>query len=360
MTIENTATMLEPTTEVLETTSLEQMPELPQERPQPTNVPFHLLIASSHAKLQTLAKHFDLSDLRLLTDIERKGHLPPAGFKRGQALDGLLGKVEHTISIGVVIDEVWVQALLDNNPMAKSVWRSIESKLFGHRTNSQRRLVIVAADKKIESMREAEAKGEVLSVISGQPLPSNWIEARPAKVEKKAATKPQVAKKQVPKEQAVQKPQGKPQKAAKPTGEKSVPVRKDVPSKAPQRVLPGRSRHGQTNPLHQDIYLMCKGHYGPVGSIELLDPKVQKVMQHHTGAGLVSSEDAVRVLYETLLSHSSRSYWGTANLLRDLVTAGGRGPTEVMMALSSWIALIPAQDHTGQPIPQPKPNPALQ
>ena len=324
----------------------------------PSNNPFHLIIGTSHTQVEKIAGHYGLSHVRFLDDLERQLRLPGEGFKRGQTLDRFLGEESPaTVTLAVVQDDVWVEMLRTNGPMAASVWRSLESKLFGHRTNGQRLMVIIGQVPSGMGVRQAADAGHLLVINSGQALPTGWVPQRqkkevnkvPVKAPVKNASQYGLVGKVAPKKAAVGE-----KKPATPLKDKGVAKERTVKGQAP------RARHaGPTNPIYGDLYLLCKGHYGPVGDAQQLEARARRVIQHHTGAGMVFQDEICKMLFDTLLAFSSRSYWGGFKLLRDLVNSVGRGPLEAAQTLSGWIAMIPVNDNEGRALPQPQPNPAF-
>lgn len=323
----------------------------------PTNVPFNLIIAPSLELVRKIAKHYDLSDVRNVDEL----HLPAGGAKRGDALNELLGKTENTVTLAVVIDGPWIGQLLANTAMSASVWRSIESKLVGHRTGSQRHLIVVA-DAFTTNVRDAQAANLVQSIVSGQSLPNNW---KPPMVKPEAKKTEKVIKAQTKSAKGPQvegrgnreKPEGQKVKAANTHGQSGKKSDRPVidrskKTKAPRAV-------GSNQSLHDDLYLLSKAHYGLCNGPVFLE-KAQKVIAHHTGmAGGIPVDLVVTHLFRTLIAKSSRGYWGGFNLLQSVVEAGGQNPGEVVNTLNGWIGAIPARDAQGQEIPQPKANPQL-
>lgn len=360
----------------------------------PTNVPFNLIVTTSMEQAKKIARHYDLSDVRNVDDLK----LPNGGAKRGDALNELLGKCENTITLVVLADSPWVNALLKNMPgMAASVWRSVESKLVGHRTNGQRNLIVVGNDF-TSGIRDAETAGNLLVLLNGQPLRSNW---KPNNAPKAKTDKPEGKKVRHVVEGQVglnadgvgQPDKKKPTKVKNTTNrtklsialdpndpnpthtvestmgefiDKSLRARKDAKAaklgKGERPQVDRGSKNKGPKPmvsnqgLHDDLYLLAKNHYGPCTGPALLE-KAQKIIAHHTGIGGEISVDMVcSHLFRTLIAKSNRGYWGGFDLLKGLVAAGGQGPEEVAATLNGWIATIPAVDAKGALIPQPKMN----
>jgi hypothetical protein len=330
--------------------------------PIPSNVPFNLIVATSAAQVQKIAKHFDLNDVRFVDNLK----LPLGGAKRGDALNELLGKVEHTVTLAVTTDAPWVQTLLSNSAMASSVWRSIESQLLGHRTGSQRNLLIVATDFN-GGCREAENAGQLLVVHSGAPLPNNWKPER-ARIE----TKKPEGKKVQTKAPIEKKVQGdKPTKIKNatrsgvvhnPEGFKvhGVKTGRDLkPQLDRSKKTKGPRPTGSNESLYDDLYLLSKGHYGvPTGPHYIV--KAQQLIAHHTGfGGNITLHMVVVNLFRTLIAKSSRGFWGGFHVLQSVIEAGGQGTEELIETLNGYIGTIPARDGQGNEIPQPKANQQL-
>lgn len=337
---------------------------------QPTNVPFNLIVTASREAAQKIAAHYGLSDVRFVNDLT----LPAGGPKRGAALNELLGKLDHTVTLVVLVQEVWVSALVKNLPlMASSVWRSVESQLMGHHTIEQRNLLVVAADLK-GAVGDAEEAGTLLCLNKGRQLPNNW---RPQKVlNKPAAIKVQ------PVAAAVKGNQTKRERPGKSERQASAPPTfgKVYQGNAPSSLKVKNATHsgkvgnpdglkmsktdrtkrnkpaGNNARLHDDLYLLAKGHYGPVERDAFL-VKAGVVMAYHAGSAGNSGFGLNKIattLFQTLINKSSRGYWGGFNVLKEMVGAGAQGQTELVMALFAQIAAIPVVDAAGQPLTQPK------
>lgn len=305
----------------------------------PTNVPFNLIVTNSEANAVKLAKHYDVTTLR---NIDELG-LPNGGAKRGDALNELLGRFEETVTLVVTTDDTWVKALLDNHPvMAAMVWRSIESKLLGHRTDGQRNLLVVGMDLDA-GVRAAQDKGLVRSFTGGSRVSTVW---RPSK---QAAEKPNRAPALEPTKQKAA--QGKPQqpKQAKQPKTETKNQKVDVKTPAQRPAKFDRSkRTPQNNAQIDDLYLACKNHYGHV--IPVAAPSVMReVLRFHSGLTQVTDEMIVQQLFHTLVAKAPRSQWGTFAVLRDLTMAGSRGVGEVINELVSQISLIKPTDLAAEP-----------
>lgn len=367
----------------------------------PQNVPFNLIVAQSRAQVHNIATHFDLSDVRFVDDLK----LPEGGPKRGDALNELLAAQDHTVTLAVLVEAPWIDTLVDNSSMAAGVWRSVETKLLGHRTSQQRNLII-AAKLFVGSVRKAEDEGRLVSIIAGQPLPNHWKPARP--VAEKPAKKLEFVKKpeQMQKDQARRKKstsvdpaatvdflmtehakqkkvrvvlEGKvglnangvknfPQKVkgATPSGKVGNPggfqMAKPEGKGKPDRSQKNKQRQAYGNEaLYNDLYLLCKGHYGTAGG-ELLVCKAAVILEHHTGVKKFAGDcvqQLASALFQTLITKSGRGYWGGFNLLQQLAVAGGKGPYAVVETLSTWINNIPVRDAAGHEIAQPAVTTAL-
>lgn len=327
----------------------------------PTNVPFNLIIASSIDQVRTIAKHFDLSDVRFVDNLK----LPATGAKRGDALNELLGKTENTITLAIVTDAPWVQALLSNNPMASSVWRSIESQLLGHRTGGQRNFMVVAYNVSA-GCREAENAGTLMAIVSGQPLPSNWKPERKVEAKKpegkKTQAKPQGEKKAQPQKSQKVKTATLSGVVGNPEGFKAHGV-KTGKGERPQIDRSKKQKTarpaGSNASLHDDLYLLAKGHYG-ANTGEAFLTKAKQLIVHHTGFGGNVTTHMVAVnLFRTLIAKSSRGFWGGFNVLQSTIDAGAESPEQLVSVLNGYIGTIPAVDGQGNAIVQPKANQQL-
>lgn len=361
----------------------------PAPKPIPQNNPFNLIIAQSASDVQKIAKHFDLADVRFIDDVEKKAHLPASGIKRGAALDRYLGKIDHTVTLAVTLDAIWIDALLAHSSMATSVWSSIESKFFGHKTVDQHNLLVVAGAI-TGGVREAEEKKKLVQLSAGQPFPTAWRPARQPRTEKKNEQKVKVdnnGKNGQKKVEAKQQNQSKGNKAPAPLygvvgnpggqlppggkvqGKQNKPqadVKREVLDHNNQKMLRDKNRPQKTlrhagngSPLLGDLYLLCKHMFGPVGSVDVLNTKASRILQHHTGSYQITQEDIVKQLFATLVAFSHRSHWGSFPFLQELVNASARGPEEVAQLLSGYIATIPVNDQDGNAIGQPKVSKSL-
>lgn len=333
--------------------------------PQSTNVPFNLIITTTRAQAEKIAKHFDLSTLRFVDSL----HLPPGGAKRGDSLNELLGRLEQTVTLVLLCDDVWLNALLTDMPgMAAMVWRGIESKLMGHRTNGQRNLLIVAGDFDA-GVRQAENALKLQVFTSGTPLHHSW---KPP-VSRPVPPKKLVSRDKAPRVQQVVKPETKAVPEMSPERAWHTPIDKTVGlgespksfgSKSPKQLDRSKKDKGPRpagNPhgLQNDLYLLSKGHYG-LATGHLFLEKAREIIAHHTGmGGVIPMELVCTHLFRTLIAKSSRGYWGGFNLLQNLVDAGGQSPQEVAGSLNGWIGNIPARDAAGKDILQPNVNRAL-
>lgn len=322
-------------------------------KPKPTNVPFHLIVTNSEASARIIAKHYDLSDVRMLDSIP---HLPQGGMRRGEAIQNYLGKFEQTLTLVVIADEAWVKALLTQmSGMAAMVWRSIEEQLLGGRTDLQRQLLVVGMDV-TKGVRQAAENGQLVSFTAGVRVPSSW---RPNKSAK--STKEPQAKRNAPK-QAAPKVEGQQEKKAP---QQVVKVKdKSVPK--PGKVRPDRSQKvrgprppGNSNGTVEDLYLACKGHYGPTGSSYGVD-LIKNVIKFHSGVQHVSDEAAAQRLFHTLVKMSGHGYWGSYSLVQSIIKAGAQNPKAVLDELIGHIGMIPAKDSKGEDIAQPSINQKLQ
>lgn len=369
-----------------ETKAEADTPDAPAAKPIRRNNPFNLIIAQSAADVSKIAKHYDLSDVRDLTQIEQQGRIPADGIKRGEALDRYLGKVDHTITIAILLEPIWIEALLSHSQMATSVWRSIESKLFGHKTTEQRNFMVVASGVS-NGVRQAEEDKKLVSFTCGHKLPVTWRPERTrpepkkqndnVKVDnqgknggKKVEAKQQSQKgKQNPqhKQAGIHGQLGNPGAPIGPGGKVTTKSTKTSPqvqregAHHSQKMLreQGRPARGMRNlgngsPMLADLYLFCKGGFGPVGSVDIVTTKAARIIQHHTGTVNVQDDDIVKQLFATLIAFSQRSHWGGFQLLQDLVNASARGPGEVAYMLSGYITTIPVRDQDGNEIEQPK------
>lgn len=351
----------------------------------PANHTFNLIIASSIEEVRTLARRHGLSNLHFLSDVERQGRLPTSGPARGAALDRFLGeRNEATLTLAIIQADSWVSALLNpNSTLSRSVWRSIESSLMGHRTNQRRNMVVVGSGCMYFERLEAEAKGQLIVVEGGQPLPTHWRPER-SRTEKPAKTLSTSTKKTMENH-----PKRRKEERMKRTGNtKSVEKRPGIKKplvggvKGFQEARKKRGgRAGNGNPALNDLYLLCKGHYGPVGEASRLLTWTKETLRFHaqtidgprrseftpietlqhshkTGLGThdVSDEDAIKQLFHTLVAHSTRAHWGGFSLLQELVSSAARGTQETAQTLAGWIATIPARDTDGQEIVQPQVN----
>lgn len=355
----------------------------PAPKPIPQNNPFNLILALSNHDVQKIAKHFELSDVRFIEDVEKKAHLPTEGIKRGNALDRYLGKIDHTVTLAVVLEPIWIEALLTNNAMATSVWRSIESKFFGHKTVDQRNLIIVAGTIN-GGVRESEEKNKLVKLTAGHPFPTAWRPQRQQRTEKKTEQKKvdnngkngqkKVEAKQQPKKAQQDKPaplygvvgnpggeigkggkvQAKPNKPMADLKRESADHNNQKMLREKNRPLKTLRHAGNGSPLLGDLYLMCKHMFGTVASVDSLNTKATRILHYHTGSVNVTQEDIVKQLFAALVAFSQRSHWGSFPFLQDLVNASARGADEVAQMLSGYIATIPVRDQDGNEILQPK------
>jgi len=323
----------------------------------PTNVPYNLIVTTNREQVKRIAKHFDLSDVRFVDDLD----LPSGGAKRGDALQHLLGQTENTITLALITDDPWVSALISNMPgMSASVWRSIESQLLGHRTGGQRNFMIFANTFNT-GVREAEDNGKLMAIVAGQPLPHNWKPAPAPKAEAKPVqAKPQVEKKAQPQKPQKVKNATRTGVVGNPEGFKGQGKKVDKQQVDRSKKMKGPKPAGNNNGLYDDLYLLAKGHYGPIGRVAFLS-KAGAIIAHHTGSPIenVHCEKIVLSLFNTLIAKSNRGYWGGFNLLKEVVVAGSDSAMELINTLSGWIGTIPVTDAKGETIPQPQCNAAV-
>ncbi|WJJ55094.1 hypothetical protein [Xanthomonas phage RTH11] len=310
---------------------------------------FNLIVAPNHATANAIAKQYDLSDVQFLDELEKKLRLEDGGIKRGDSLNAYLASVDHTITLVALFDQGWLASLLGNNSaMSASVWRSVLSKLMGHRSELQRNLLVISADSLSSNVRASVEAGKTRVFAAGQRVPNEWYPARPER------EKP-VKKEKTPIQQYVEK-NLKPRVHAKKNG-------------APELVQVGLKRKANTpkpsprrshNVLHDDLYLLAKGHYGAFGDSFALE-KAQQIISIHMGVPLINIGDDIIVhhLFETLIKKSNRGYWGGFTLLKDVVHAGSRGAGALVDTLVGHISLIPAIDAKGVEVKQPKANERL-
>ena len=310
---------------------------------------FNLIVAPNHATAKAIAKQYDLSDVQFLDDLEKKLRLEDGGLKRGDALNTYLASVDHTITLVALFDHVWLSSLMGvNSPMSVSVWRSVLSKLMGHRSEVQRNLLVISCDNLTGNVRASVDAGKTRVFNAGQRVPSEWYPARPER-EKPAKKEKTVLQQHVDKNI-------KPRVHAKKNGAPAH-VQEALKRKAnPVKPSPRRSH----NVLHDDLYLLAQGHYGAFGDSYALE-KAQQIISIHMGVPLINVGDSTIVhhLFETLIKKSNRGYWGGFTLLKDVVHAGGLGVGALVDTLVGHISLIPAIDAKGAEVAQPKANERL-
>lgn len=272
--------------------------------------------------------------------------------------------------------------------MAPKVWRAIESKLLGHRTDQQRNLLIVASEF-AGGCREAETAGQLRHWVRGSKIPANWKAPRPAtektakgqgpKTGQKKSEVPNELRKEIenagtvnpfqqppasPRNQMMepQRQDGKKIKNASLSGVVGNPegfktfqgkgekgkAKTDFPT--PPRSGPGPTRRLR---LNEDLYLLAKGHYGIIADGEFRR-KASILIMHHMNIGrVVSDELLVSHLFKTLVGMSGRGYWGGFNLLQEVINAGARGPSRVIEVLTEWISAIPTRGPDNKEVKQP-------
>lgn len=326
---------------------------------------FNIIIAPTLKAVNTLAEHYGLTAVHHLDALEHSLRLPATGRERGDTINAGLLKLNHTVTIALIVDEAWIKALLSKNPvMAQSVWRSIQSKLLGHRTESQRNLLVVSTGSVVQSgVRDAIDKQQLMSFTSGQRVPTEWAAPRP---ETPKAAKPKPAVEQTVLGEYVEKVL-KPRREAKGQLKNQLKREGNNVQAAPQKdakrrlsVTPAQKLVGNID-LSQDLYLLCKGAYGDFGNDALL-VKARHIVGLYYGVPDISKVALSTLdvaLFETLIKCSSRGYWGGFTLLKDVVHAGAESPTRLLSILAGHIALIPAMDGQGKPVRQPQVNPKL-
>lgn len=332
-------------------------------KPQATNTPFNLIITTSRPNAAQIAKHYDLSEVRYVDDIP---HLPDGGAARGKALNALLAKYEQTLTLVVLLEDAWVKALLTDASLASSVWRGVEGKLFGFNTDKQRNLVIVALDVNGD-VRRAEDNLQLRSVTSGRRLSIAWRPARPA-VEKPAAeaakpSQPKVAKQQAKRNEPAQ---GKPEQQKNQKTKGAAPAGDAEGQKAPKQAVkktgkldrskkhtgPGGEFNTRDNSLTNDLYLLCRGHYG-VNTSQVLIEKAKRLITFRTNQQEVSTNQVGRLLFVTLSRLSSRSYWKSYQVLQSIINAGSESPAQLANTLAGHISNSPTYDENSREIPLP-------
>ncbi|QVD49337.1 hypothetical protein LUCX_267 [Xanthomonas phage vB_XciM_LucasX] len=327
-----------------------------------TNIPFNLVIANSREEAKALLKRFDLSqpayldDLRLGKDgvpVLTTGtqsnlrELPKSGAARGEMLQKFLNTSEATWTFVVLLESVWIGALAGNMPkMAANVWRGIESSLVGHHTRNQRNLIVLQNGKDVQSLTQ------------GQPLPSNWVMRtntdKPAK--QAVADKPVQSPSRKPEQNADKRREAKKQVAEQPQLREKI-RRATGHGPAQDEVRIARPKAGGNNSrLIDDLYLLCKGHYGDT-TISAVRTNGEKIVQYHTGGtGKIEDQALIKHLFQTLIGKSSRGYWGGFNTLASLVAAGADSRQQLLREMISWIGGIPTLGAKGEQVALPKVN----
>lgn len=330
---------------------------------EPTKALFNIIVAPNLKAIQAIAAQYDLKDVRPITQLAHSLRLPETGRERGDKINEALSAVDHTVTIAIEHDDPWIKALLGKNAaLAPMVWRAIESKLLGHRTNQQRNLLIVASSEVTKGVREAANAGNLLSFTAGQKVPSEWLQPRPEPVKKEKpakakspALKEYVDKNLKPRAEAIKKGDTKEAARLKAQANPGSPA---VPKGKPERRPLVK---GSANGLKDDLYLLCKGHYGDTNK-QAVVLKGAVLVRHHGGlpaTATISMQSLIVQLFETLIRSSSRGYWGGFTLLKDVVEAGAEDRVRLMEVLIGHIAAIPAVDGEGKPLAQPKVNPHL-
>lgn len=322
---------------------------------------FNIIVAENHLVVDAIAQHYGLTDVRRLEDVLIKLRLSTPGREYGDKLNEFLNSLDHTVTLVITADDAWIQALLNNNlSLAPMVWRSIESKLMGHRTDSQRNLLVVATSAlKGGDVRKAIEKGNLLALTNGVKVPSEWRTPRPEAPKKekpakgKAAVGEYVEKNLKPRTDA-KKAGASPQQLAR--LKSAINPGSSAVSKAK-----GPRPKGNVNGLREDLYLLCKGHYGEF-NVQAVINKGKFLIRHHNG--LPENSDVglgllIPQLFETLTRSSSRGFWGGYNLLKEVVYSGAEGPDKLLGTLIGHIGTIPAVDGDGEPIKQPQANAKL-
>lgn len=344
-------------------------------KPQATNIPFNLIITHTRDNAKQIAKHYALDDVRFVDDIQ---HLPDGGAARGKALNALLAKHEHTLTLVLLLDDVWVKSLLTDHPsMAASVWRGVEGKLFGFNTEKQRNLLIVALDVN-NDVRRAEDNLQLRKIEAGRRLSQVWRPVRVAAEKPVAAPKAPQPKAPIVKTQAKRnepaqgKPDNKKQNASKdrpasqygltdgkgnlvtkPQGKKQGKL-----DRSKKHTGPGGEFSSKDNTLTNDLYLLCRGHYG-ANTPQVLIEKAKRLIADRTNQKDVSTNQVARLLFVTLSRLSSRSYWKSYNVLQSLINAGSESPAQLANTLAGHISSSPIYDENSMEIPQPTVNPTV-
>jgi hypothetical protein len=333
--------------------------EIASAAPKAANTPFNLIVAPTRAIALKIAEHFDLPEVRILCDVP---HLPEGGAKRGEAITRLLDGTAGMVTLVTLQDRGWLESLLDDmQGMAPMVWRSIESSVLGHRTDSQRNFLVVAGDFE-GGIREAEEAGLLRKFVCGVRVPETWKAVRAARpvvekpVKKNEATQTKQPVAAQPKKPATSAAVGKAQES--PRGTSIAPYAKSVgtgPQGQKSKVKPNAN-----SALHDDLYLLSKGFYGPVSLAvdpESFELRVREIIRFHIGtAQQIPNEVVCTHLVRAFVSKASRATWRAFDLIQELAIAGGEGPHSVITKLGHWLGMIPARDGEGKIIPQPTAN----
>jgi len=320
---------------------------------------FNLLLVPHRATAAELVKHYGLNDVRYLDEMEEKLHLGRYdGKERGDVFNRALAE-NGTTTVVVLQDEAWIKALLEKSEkMAPMVWRSIEAKLMGHRTNGLRNLMLVATSA-VDNLgvRICEENGKLLKLTHGNALPTAWLAPKAEKPvkEKQSVIGEYVEKRLKPRVDAAKKGDIKEAVRLKSLANPGSPAK---PAPKGDR----RPQHkGNANVLFDDLYLLCKGHYGAF-NLDAVRTKVAHLIRHHGGLPAhapVSDEQIIVQLFDALTRSSSRGYWGGYTLLKDTVHAGAHSPDRLLSVLVGQIGAIPAVDTEGKPLRQPQANKQL-
>ena len=308
--------------------------------PVPTTAPhlesFNLVIAGSRETAESVVSKASLKGVQYLDDIM----LPKSGIKRGEAIARIINASPYDCTLVLIVDKAWIKALLDaahphhllskgDHDTAASIWRSIESMLLGHRTNSARDILAIAAD------LDGQSDNNLLVFSKHESLPAHWFPPAKSHTARPAPQKrPSVEKEFLP------------------------PRKSDVrPS-----VVPAKSRVTNSTPLLDDLYLLCKGCYNNAEHFELrIESDLRRTVHFHIGgAHHVTDEALATYLSKAFCVKSQGTTWRAGDRIQQLAIAGGKGPWPVIKLLVEWLRLLPTRDQNGVAIPQPAVNKELQ
>jgi hypothetical protein len=302
-----------------------------------TNKRFNLIIVDSRSTAEKVIKTHGLTDARYIDDIT---HLPSGGPKRGEALARLINDTDSIVSLIVIHDRAWIIPLLDYNAnMAPMVWRSIETATLGHRTDSERELIIVALNQGVST--------NTLRLDTVDKLPSSWKQPRTIAPRPKAPVTTTMSVQHIK-----NKENGHQQQQPATVPQASGPMQKG-PHKPKVRQVANAA-------LYDDLYLLIKGEYGVVDTAHI-GVRVRHAITFHLGGipDYITDEMLVTHLVKTFTTKGSKSTWRAFEMIAEIAIEGSKSPAAVIMKLVQWISMIPARDSGGQLIPQPTINPEL-